>query len=65
MHSLFPSSEAFQISAKHFVAGLIVKDGIVIEAAPIISYMRKWKQSAVFDYCAKKGWKIVSCGMLH
>jgi hypothetical protein len=45
-----------RIVARHFVAGLVAKDGKVVEAAPILRYMIGWTGKKVADYCAKKGW---------
>ena len=49
-----------QIKAPHFTAGLVLLDDLVVEAAPIISYMVKnhWTRSDVRDYCRDKGWTI-------
>jgi hypothetical protein len=48
-----------QIIAPHFVAGLVARDGKVIEMAPILRrhIMRGWNGQQVADYCAKKGWQ--------
>ncbi|MBF0102055.1 MAG: hypothetical protein HQK77_14225 [Desulfobacterales bacterium] len=47
-----------RITAPHFVAGLEIKDRIVVRAAPIIRYMVGWPIGTVKDYCDKKGWKF-------
>jgi len=47
-----------QIKAPHFSAGVVLRDGVVIEAADIIKYMRRWPRARVRDYCAQKGWTI-------
>jgi hypothetical protein len=44
------------IDAPHFYAGLVARNGKVIEAADIIKYMKGWGGQRVADYCAKKGW---------
>lgn len=46
------------INAPHFFAGLIVQNNKVIEAAPIIKYMRGWSQHAIKVYCQHKGWEV-------
>jgi hypothetical protein len=48
------------IDAKHFLAGVVLFDDRVVEAAPIVGYMKKqkWTRERVRDYCASKGWKI-------
>lgn len=49
-----------QIRAPHFTAGLVLWDDKVIEAAPIIGYMKKqkWTRAKVRNYCKSKEWKI-------
>jgi hypothetical protein len=46
------------IDAPHFYAGIVLQDDVVVEAAPIVRYMRKWSRDRVRDYCKEKGWKI-------
>jgi hypothetical protein len=46
-----------QIDAPHFCAGAVLSEGKVIQAAPIIHYMKGWKLPKIQDYCKKKGWK--------
>ena len=43
---------------KGFHAGVVLWDDVVIEAAPIIRYMRKWTRDRVRNYCAGKGWSV-------
>jgi len=53
------------IIAPHFVAGIELEESqysdgegpIVINAAPILKYMKLWTYAKVTDYCQKKGWK--------
>ena len=45
-----------QITAPHFCAGLIFDDWSVIEAAPIIGYMKSWNIPKVLNYVHRKGW---------
>lgn len=47
-----------QINAPHFCAGIVLWDDKVIEAAPIVKYMRKWSRDQVREYCKSKGWKV-------
>lgn len=46
------------IEAPHFTAGIVLWDDKVVEAAPIIRYMRKWSRGKVRDYCKARDWKI-------
>lgn len=45
---------------KPFTAGLVLWDDVVIEAAPILGYMKKqkWTRDRVRLYCRDKGWEI-------
>jgi hypothetical protein len=47
-----------QITAPHFVAGIVLDDGIVATAAPIVKYMVGWNRDRVRDYCHQKAWHI-------
>jgi len=49
-----------QITAPHFHAGIVLWDNKVIEAAPIVGYMKKqkWTRDRVRFYCSEKGWKV-------
>lgn len=47
-----------QIDAKHFCAGIILKDEKVVEAAPIVKYMIGWNRDKVRSYCKSKEWKV-------
>jgi len=46
------------IDAPHFYAGVVLRNDVVVEAAHIVKYMRKWTRVRVREYCEKKGWKI-------
>lgn len=43
-----------------FTAGIVLWDDVVVEAAPIVGYMRKqrWTRDRVRNYCAEKKWKV-------
>ena len=47
-----------QIKAPHFTAGIVLWDDVVVEAAPIVGYMKRWARDRVREYCQKKGWTI-------
>jgi hypothetical protein len=47
-----------RISANHFVAGIVLRSAVVVEAAPIVHYMLGWSARRVADYCRSKGWTI-------
>lgn len=43
-----------------FTAGLVLHDDVVVEAAPIIAFMKRnqWTRDGVRVYCEKRGWQI-------
>ena len=46
------------IDAPHFFAGIVLQDDRVVEAAPIVRYMRRWPRARVRAFCEGKGWKV-------
>lgn len=47
----------WRIESSYFVAGLIVSDkGFVIDAAPILNWMKGKRWSDMKRYCINKGW---------
>jgi len=46
-----------RIVAPHFVAGLILRDGKVIRAAPILKWTVGKQQKWLSQYFKSKGWK--------
>ncbi len=54
-----------RVVAPHFVAGLVVEDGKVTEAAPILRYTLGWPQQKASRYFRSKGWKahILQCSL--
>ena len=49
-----------QIRAPHFTAGIVLWDDVVIEAAPIVGYMKRqrWSRDRVRTFCATSGWEV-------
>ena len=49
-----------QIVSPHFNAGIVLQGNRVIEAAPIVGYMKRgrWTRERVRAYCAEKGWTV-------
>ena len=56
------TSSLYRIVAPYFVAGFIEKDGIVIEVAPIIAWLRGKTTTYVTAYCANHAWLITPVG---
>lgn len=49
-----------QIQGDRFTAGIVLWDDVVVEAAPIVGYMKrqKWTRGRVREYCRKNGWRV-------
>jgi hypothetical protein len=47
-------------TAPKFTAGIVLFDDVVVEAAPLVHYMKrgKWTRERVRRYCAGKGWDV-------
>jgi hypothetical protein len=45
---------------RQFVAGIVLWDDVVVEAAPILGFMKrgKWTRTRVREYCREKGWEV-------
>lgn len=41
-----------------FYCGIVLWDDVVVEAADIVKYMKKWTRARVRNYCAGRGWKV-------
>jgi len=41
-----------------FTAGIVLHDDKVIEAAPIVRFMRRWHRDRVREHCQRLGWRI-------
>jgi hypothetical protein len=50
------------IESPHFYAGIVARGGRVVEAAPIVKYMKGWDGKRVAEYCKQKwwSWELVS-----
>lgn len=47
-----------QIDSGYFCAAVILENGTVTQAAPILSYMRGWTKQKVIQYCNRKKWRF-------
>jgi len=47
-----------EIDAPHFNCGIVLQNDRVVEAAPIVKYMKGWTRMRVRSYCRDKGWKV-------
>jgi hypothetical protein len=46
-----------QIVSSHFVAGLYIKDGMVVGTAPILKGLRGWPEERAQNMCRSAGWQ--------
>jgi hypothetical protein len=52
-------TQLYQVTAPHFCAGIIVADGFIIKAAPILRWAYDRSLNAFEDYCVKKCWGVI------
>ncbi len=53
------NDELWQITSPYFCAGLVANEtGEILDAAPIIGYMKTWRLQHVKQYCDRKKWKL-------
>ena len=50
--------QLLQVTAPHFTAGLVIKNGWVIETAPILAYMIGWTTYRVKAFCHNRRWEL-------
>jgi hypothetical protein len=45
-----------------FTAAIVIDSGRVIQAAPIVEFMKtgKWSYARVLAHCTKKGWEVTT-----
>lgn len=43
---------------KGFNVGIVLRNDVVIEAAPKVRYMKGWTRDRVRTYCVNAGWKV-------
>ena len=60
MIELLAQVEGRDHKGRPFCAGIVLWDDVVVEAAPIVHYMKRqrWTRDQVRDYCAKRGWTV-------
>ena len=60
MKETLASIETPRTVKKPFSAGIVLWDDVVVEAAPIVGYMKRkrWTRQQVRDYCKAKGWSV-------
>lgn len=51
-----------RVVAPHFVAGIIIRGGVVIKAAPILAYAKGKKYNEIKSYFDRKNWSVENLG---
>jgi len=52
----------YRVGNTRVTAGIVIQDGYVILAAPIVGFMKrsKWDLEKVLRYCKKKNYKVLA-----
>ncbi len=48
----------WRITAPHFCAGILVWNNVVMNAAPILAWMKGRHTTWINGYCTRKGWTV-------
>jgi hypothetical protein len=49
-------ADLYQVSSRFFMGGVVLKNGTVVRASPIISFMKGWRSGKVAKYCRARNW---------
>lgn len=49
-----------QITSPYFCAGIVLRNGFVVRAAPILQYMLGWTGERALVYARHRGWRVNS-----
>lgn len=47
-----------QVTAPHFVAGIVLRRGRCVQAPPILAWCVGWAEEGLRAYFARKGWRV-------
>lgn len=47
-----------RITSDYFCAGIVLRNGVVTKAAPILQYMLGWRGERVLIYARRRGWLV-------
>jgi hypothetical protein len=47
-----------QVTARHFVAGMVVREGRIAEAPPILQWTTNWRWDQFLIHAGRKGWRV-------
>ena len=48
----------YRVQCPYFTAGLVLRMGLVYDAAPILRYMLGWPLAQAEEYVRRRGWSI-------
>lgn len=40
-----------------FCAGVVIENGVVVQSAPVIHYMKGWEHRHVIQFCLNRKWR--------
>jgi hypothetical protein len=49
----------YAIDGRYFHAGILVNDGVIVTAAPILRYTVGWGFYTFVQYATKKNWSVI------
>lgn len=47
-----------RIETPRYVAGIVVRNGLVIATAPITRWARELTPDEIVEYCRRRGWRV-------
>ncbi len=53
------TGDLVQVTALHFCAALVIREGVCVRAAPILKWAIGWKEPELRIYFKRKGWKAI------
>jgi len=53
-----PHYYLWRITAPHFCAGILIWNDVVMDAAPIVRWMKGYSTSWINRHCTIKGWSV-------
>lgn len=55
----------YAVDGRYFYAGIIVNDGVIAIAAPILRWSTGWGFYTFMQHAAKKGWAVIDTEVHH
>lgn len=55
-----PEDTLLIVDSGRFCAAVIVREGVIIDAAPILRFTMRRSLEWLAEHCRKKGWKLIA-----